>query len=91
VKDTKNMNTLPTEVRALFEGRNLGHLATVMPDGAPVWVGVEGDRIERLEGDAAWTVIDRVSRRYIGQPYPLRTDRVVFLIEPERASAESFG
>src|SRR3954452_22469197 len=38
------------EVRALFRGANFGHVATLMPSGAPhsvpVWVAIEeGDRI----------------------------------------------
>ena len=37
------------DVRSLFEGANFGHVATLMPSGAPhsvaVWVGLEGDRI----------------------------------------------
>lgn len=44
-------------------------------------------RNEWLEGDRAWEVIDRISHKYTGQPYPLRTDRVVFLVEPEHAFA----
>ena len=44
-----SMADLPPEVRALFEGANFGHLATLMPDGSPhsvaVWVGMEGDRV----------------------------------------------
>jgi PPOX class probable F420-dependent enzyme len=130
------MVQLPDDVRALFEGANIGHVATTMPSGGPhtvpVWVGIEGDRIafltgpgsrkarnldrdprlaisitdrdnpfamaqvrgqvaERLEGDAAFEVIDRLSHKYIGQPYPLRSDRVVFLVEPERAWAQTFA
>ncbi len=52
---------------------------------------VRGRVTERLEGEAAWTVIDRLSQKYIGQPYPLRTDRVVFLVEPEHAWAQTYG
>jgi PPOX class probable F420-dependent enzyme len=52
---------------------------------------VRGRVVERLEGDAAFEVIDRISDKYIGQPYPLRTDRVVYLVEPDSASAQSFG
>ena len=130
------MSPLPDEVRALFEGANYAHVATLMPDGAPhsvpLWVGVEGERIAfltaprsrkarnldrdprvsisinaadepttmaqvrgrvaaRLEGDEAWEVIDRISHKYIRQPYPDRSDRVVYLIEPERAWAQAFG
>jgi PPOX class probable F420-dependent enzyme len=40
---------LTDDVRSLFEGANFGHVATLMPSGAPhsvaVWVGIEGDRI----------------------------------------------
>ena len=43
------MSPLPAEVRALFEGPNYGHLATVLPSGAPhsvpVWTGVEGEHV----------------------------------------------
>jgi PPOX class probable F420-dependent enzyme len=129
------MTALPDDVRALFEGPNIGHVATLMPDGSPhtvpMWLGVEDGRIalltslssrkgrnltrdprvaisvtahdqpftmaavrgraEVLEGDAAWEIIDRIAHKYIGAPYPLRTDRVVFLVEPEHAWAQTFG
>jgi PPOX class probable F420-dependent enzyme len=130
------MTALPDDVRALFEGPNYAHVATLMPDGGPhtvpVWIGVDADRIafltspssrkarnlqadarvaisvtahdrpftmasvrgrvaEVVEGDAGWEIIDRISHKYTGQPYPLRTDRVVFLIEPEHAWAQAFG
>ena len=43
------MTPLPDDVRALFEGPNYAHLATVLPSGAPhsvpVWTGMEGDRV----------------------------------------------
>lgn len=52
---------------------------------------VRGRVTETLDGDAAWPIIDRISRKYTGEPYPLRTDRVVLLIEPEHARAVSFA
>jgi nitroimidazol reductase NimA-like FMN-containing flavoprotein (pyridoxamine 5'-phosphate oxidase superfamily) len=52
---------------------------------------VRGRVAERVEGDRAWTIIDRLSEKYLGQPYPMRTDRVVYLIEPEHARATTFG
>jgi PPOX class probable F420-dependent enzyme len=130
------MKQLPDAVRALFDGANYAHIATLLPDGAPhsvpVWVGVEGTQIafltspssrkaqninrdprvaisitqrdrpfvmaqirgrvvQRIEGDAAWTIIDRISQKYIGQPYEPRSDRVVFLVEADAASAMSLG
>ena len=119
---------LTDDVRGLFEGANFGHVATLMPSGAPhsvaVWVGLEGDRIvfftqpqsqkarnlardgrvaisitdhespyrsarirgrlvDTLEGDAALEVIDRLSQRYTGKPFPMRSG-VVYLVEPDR-------
>ena len=52
---------------------------------------IRGRVTERVEGDGAWTIIDRISNKYIGQPYPLRTDRVVFLIRPEQAWGMAFS
>ncbi len=52
---------------------------------------VRGRVAERIDGDRAWTIIDRLSQKYLGQPYPLRADRVVFLIEPEHARAITYG
>jgi PPOX class probable F420-dependent enzyme len=125
------MTELSPDVRALFEGPNYAHIATVLPDGGPhsvpVWVGLEGDRIafftqpgtrkarnlaadprvalsiadhenpyrmatvrgrvvDTVEGDAAFEIIDRLSERYTGQPFPMRSG-IVFLVEPERAFA----
>jgi PPOX class probable F420-dependent enzyme len=130
------MTPLADSVRVLFNGANLAHVATLMPDGSPhsvpLWVGVERGRIafltgpgaskarnlerdprvsisvtdadhpttmaqvrgsvcERLEGDAAYEVIDRISHKYVGQPYPREEDRVVFLVEAERAWAQAYA
>ncbi|MEU0558083.1 PPOX class F420-dependent oxidoreductase [Dactylosporangium sp. NPDC006015] len=52
---------------------------------------IRGRVTEVLDGDDAWRVIDRIAVKYTGAPYPLRSDRVVLLIEPDRAQAPSFG
>ena len=43
------MTALPDDVRALFEGANYAHLATVLPSGAPhsvpVWTALEGEHV----------------------------------------------
>ena len=44
---------------------------------------IRGRVAETLEGDAALEVIDRLARRYTGNPFPMRSG-VVFLVEPER-------
>jgi PPOX class probable F420-dependent enzyme len=52
---------------------------------------IRGRVSERREGDAAFEIVDRISEKYIGGPYPLREDRVVFLVEPDRAWAQAFA
>jgi len=121
---------LSPEVRNLLGGRNMAHVATLMPDGAPqvspVWIAVEGDHlaifsaqenlklrnlrrdgrigisvcdehnpyrsaiirgrvIDEIQGDEAVTIMDRMSNRYVGTDFPVRT-AIVSLIEPERVS-----
>jgi PPOX class probable F420-dependent enzyme len=126
---------LDDDVRALLEGPNIAHIATLMRDGSPhstpVWVGLEGEFVaiftgpatlkarnldrdgrvalsitkiddwkqmatvrgvvrERVEGDRAWAIIDRMSHTYEGGPYPREETFVVYLIEPVRASAMAY-
>jgi nitroimidazol reductase NimA-like FMN-containing flavoprotein (pyridoxamine 5'-phosphate oxidase superfamily) len=49
--------SLSNEIRALLDGPNFAHLATLMTDGspqsAPVWVGREGDRILICTGEGS--------------------------------------
>jgi PPOX class probable F420-dependent enzyme len=52
---------------------------------------VRGRVVARLEGEAAWTVVDRLSQEYLGAPYPRGEERVVFLVDAERAWAQAFG
>jgi PPOX class probable F420-dependent enzyme len=51
---------------------------------------VRGRVAKRLDGDQAWLVIDRLSHKYTGRPYPVRTDRVVYLVDPERVWGQTF-
>jgi PPOX class probable F420-dependent enzyme len=52
---------------------------------------IRGQVVELVDGDRAWEIIDRISQKYIGQPYPLRTDRIVLLIKPDHAQVVSYG
>src|SRR5215467_499120 len=49
--------TLSNDIRALLDGPNFAHLATLMPDGSPqsvpVWVGREGDHILICTGEGS--------------------------------------
>ena len=78
------------------KARNLEHdprvaVSVTAHDQPFTMAGVRGRVVERLDGDPAWEVIDRISHKYTGAPYPLRTDRVVFLVEVERAWMQAFG
>ena len=122
------MTALPDDVRALFEGPNYAHIATVLPDGGPhsvpVWIGMHDGRIAfftrpgtrkgrnlardprvaisivdfeqpyrmaqvrgrvtgMLEDDEAFAVIDALSNKYTGQPFPMRSGLSIYLIEAE--------
>jgi hypothetical protein len=44
---------------------------------------IRGRLADTLEGEVALEVIDRLSTRYTGQPFPMRSG-VVYLIEPQR-------
>jgi PPOX class probable F420-dependent enzyme len=43
------MAAIPDQARHLFEGKHVGHVATVNPDGTPqvsaVWIGIDGDLV----------------------------------------------
>lgn len=43
---------------------------------------VRGRVVERLDGETAWQVIDRISNKYTGGPYPRGEQRQVFLVKP---------
>jgi PPOX class probable F420-dependent enzyme len=45
---------------------------------------IRGRVTEWLEGDRAWEIVDRISTKYTGHPYPRGEERVVALIEPDR-------
>jgi PPOX class probable F420-dependent enzyme len=47
---------------------------------------IRGRVVEWIEGDAAWEIVDRIARKYIGQPYSRDQVRVVGLIEVDRQS-----
>jgi PPOX class probable F420-dependent enzyme len=57
-------------------------LSLAAPDDPFTPVIVRGQVVGWLEGDAAWEIVDRIAKRYLGQPYPREQERVVALIEP---------
>jgi PPOX class probable F420-dependent enzyme len=125
--------SLPDDVKALLDGPNFAHLATLRKNGTPqvdpVWVGREGNRIligtgERTvkarnalrdpnvalsivgfrdpydeamvrgriverRPDPDLVVMDEISRKYTGKPFPWRAreGRIVLVVEAEHVKA----
>jgi hypothetical protein len=52
---------------------------------------IRGQVVELVDGDRGWEIIDRISQKYTGQPYPLRTGRIVLLIKPDHAQVIDFS
>lgn len=48
---------------------------------------VRGRVVEEIEGDEAIAIMDRMSNRYVGTDFPVRT-AIVVLIEPERVKLQ---
>jgi PPOX class probable F420-dependent enzyme len=47
-------------------------------------VVIRGRVVEWIDGDAGWEIIDAISLKYTGGPYPREQDRVVIVVEPDR-------
>lgn len=78
------------------KARNLEHdprvcISITGADNPFAMAQVRGRVVQRRDDAAAWEVIDRISRKYTGGPYAVRTDRDLFLIEPEHAWAWTAG
>ncbi|WP_407316584.1 TIGR03618 family F420-dependent PPOX class oxidoreductase [Isoptericola halotolerans] len=52
---------------------------------------LRGRVVERVDGDAGWALVDRISRAYTGEPYPRGAERVAYLVDVEHATAADFG
>jgi PPOX class probable F420-dependent enzyme len=56
-----------------------------------VMAHLRGHVVERVEGDAAWAIIDRLAQQYLGSAYPRGEDRVVFRVAVDHARAQAFA
>jgi PPOX class probable F420-dependent enzyme len=58
---------------------------SLTPDGQPFLpVILRGKVVEWIDGDAGWAIVDEISVKYTGGPYPRDQERIVALVEPER-------
>ena len=51
---------------------------------------IRGAVTERIEAARAWDIIDRIATTYTGGPYPQRSGRVVYLVEPQQVVTTVF-
>jgi hypothetical protein len=70
------------------KARNLRHdprvaLSMAPPDDPSQPITVRGPVAEWLEGHAAWQIIDQLSTKYTGAPYPRDLERIVAVVVPE--------
>lgn len=51
---------------------------------------IRGVAVERIDGDEALPVVDRIARLYTGEPYGMREGLAVWFIEPHKVWARTY-
>ena len=83
--------TAPTALKARNLDRDGRVAISVHKHDRPLTSATVRGRVrERLGGERAWAIVDRMSQDYQGTPYPRDEEMVVYLIEPERARYEAY-
>ena len=78
--------TQPTSQKARNVARDARVAVSITDHDRPYRTGrVRGRVVATREGDEALEVIDRLSRKYTGEPFPMRSG-IVYEVEPERVS-----
>jgi PPOX class probable F420-dependent enzyme len=92
------MTALDPASRALLEGANVAHLATLAADGsphlAPVWVSLDGDRLVVFKEEGSLGLRNvrrdpRVALTVVDPASPYRYSAVRGRVEEERQGAEA--
>lgn len=84
--------TGPDSVKARNLARD-GRLALSLVDTQnPFRMGyLRGHVAECVTGEEAWAIIDRISTKYVGGPYPREQERVVYRVAVDRERAQAFA
>lgn len=83
--------TIPDSIKDRNVRRDLRvALSLTAADNPYLMASTRGRVTERIDGPAAWTIIDRIARAYTGAPYPERENRIVLLIDVEVAWSAAF-
>jgi PPOX class probable F420-dependent enzyme len=76
--------TQPQSQKALNLGRDPRVAISITDHERPYRTArIRGRLVDSIEGEPALECIDRISTRYTGEPFPMRSG-IVYLIEPER-------
>jgi PPOX class probable F420-dependent enzyme len=79
--------TQPTSQKARNIARDGRVAISIVDHENPYKTGrIRGRLVATREGDEALEVIDRLSHKYTGQPFPMRSG-IVYEIEPEKVSS----
>ena len=65
-------------------------LSATNPDEPLDMATVRGRAVERLTGEEAMAVVDRIAHLYTGEPYDIRSGMTAFLLAPDRAWANDY-
>lgn len=52
---------------------------------------VRGAVIERIDGERGQEIIDGLARKYTGEPYPIRSGLVAFVVRPSVWSSQAYS
>ncbi len=66
-------------------------LSVTHPDDPFDMAFVRGRVVRRIDDDEVWPIIDRISERYTGGPYSIRSGFVVLLVRPEVCWTRDYG
>jgi PPOX class probable F420-dependent enzyme len=61
-------------------------ISLTTPDNPYQPVIIRGRVVGWIDGDAGREIVDQISTKYVGGPYPRGEERVIALIEPDRQS-----
>lgn len=66
-------------------------LSVTRPDEPLDMATVRGRVVQRVVGEAAMGIVDRIAQKYTGGPYDIRSGMTAFLIAPERYWANDYS
>jgi PPOX class probable F420-dependent enzyme len=66
-------------------------ISITRPDQSLDMAAIRGEVIERLDGEAAMAVVDRISQKYTGGQYDIRAGMAAFVVRPRTWTANDYS